>query len=220
MQTSPCRVFKIPIPCCLIWRSPDRVHGGWIRLVKKANNVYRQKIIVPSDFVCCSWCESLSPGWCLKKGKGDQWEGTSSRGGATMQTSPCRVFRIPIPRFLKYGNPDRVHGAWIHYVNKADNVGKQNIIVLTHFVHYPWCESLSPGWCLKKGEGDQWEWTSNRGGATMQTSPCRVFKSPILRFLKYGIPNKVHGGRPRDVNTSNICYTQNIIVSSDNCDNI
>ena len=142
-------------------------------------------------------------------------EWTSSRGGATMQTSPCWVFRIPIPCFLRWYIPDRVHGAWIHYVNKADIVGKQNIIVLTHFVHYPWCESLSPGWCLKKGEGDQWEWTSSRGGATMQTSPCRVFRIPIPSFLICDNPNRVHGGRTRDVNKSNSDYRRSIIVSSD-----
>ena len=60
-------------------------------------------------------------------------------------------------------------------------------------------------------------WTSSRGGATMQTSPCRVFRIPIPRFLRYGNPNRVHGGRPRAVNTSNIDCTQSITVSSDNC---
>ena len=60
-------------------------------------------------------------------------------------------------------------------------------------------------------------WTSSRGGATMQTSPCRVFRIPIPRFLRYGNPNRVHGGRPRAVNASNIDCTQSITVSSDNC---
>ena len=142
---------------------------------------------------------------------------TSSRGGATMRTSPCWVFRIPIPCFLRWHIPDRVHGGWLRYVNKANNVGKWNIIVLSYFLYYyPWCESLSPGWCLKKGKGDQWEWTSNRGGATMQTSPCRVFRNPMPCFLRYGNPNRVHGGRPRAVNTSNSVYIQSIIVSLDN----
>ena len=54
----------------------------------------------------------------------------------------------------------------------------------------------------------------------MQTSPCRVFRIPTPYFLKCGIPNKVHGGRPRAVNTSNIDYTQSITVSSDNCGHI
>ena len=55
------------------------------------------------------------------------------------------------------------------------------------------------------------------GGATMQTSPCWVFRIPILRFLKYGNPNRVHGEQPRAVNMSNNGCTQNIIVSSDSC---
>ena len=71
---------------------------------------------------------------------------------------------------------------------------------------------------------NQWhtneDWTSSRGGATMQTSPCRVFRIPIPRFLKYGIPNKVHGGCSHAVNTSNIDCTQSITGSSDNCGHI
>ena len=51
----------------------------------------------------------------------------------------------------------------------------------------------------------------------MQTSPYRVFKIPILRFLRCDIPNRVHGGCSRDVNTSNNDCTQSITVSSDNC---
>ena len=73
----------------------------------------------------------------------------------------------------------------------------------------------------------QWEsneknedWTSSRGGATMQTSPCRVFRIPILCFLKCDIPNRVHGGCLRDVNTSNSVCTQNTTASSDKHGNI
>ena len=51
----------------------------------------------------------------------------------------------------------------------------------------------------------------------MQTSPYRVFRIPILRFLKYDIPDRVHGGCSRDVNRSNIDCKQNIAASSDNC---
>ena len=54
----------------------------------------------------------------------------------------------------------------------------------------------------------------------MQTSPCRVFKIPILCFLKYDIPNRVHGGCSRDVNTSNSVCTQNRAASSDTRGNI
>ena len=151
MQTSPCRVFRIPIPYYLIWRSPDRVHGGWIHLVKKANNVYRQKIIVPSDFVRCSWCCSLSPGWCLKKGKGDQWKWTVSRGGATMQTSPCRVFKIPILYFLKCDIPNRVHGGCSHDVNTSNIVCTQSITASSDKRGNIWCGSLLSGQWLKKG---------------------------------------------------------------------
>ena len=64
------------------------------------------------------------------------------------------------------------------------------------------------------------KWTSSRGGATMQTSPCRVFRIPILYFLKYDIPNRVHGGCSRDVNMSNIVCTRNTTVSSDKRGNI
>ena len=73
--------------------------------------------------------------------------------------------------------------------------------------------------CMIQWESNwiKYEWTSSRGGATMQTSPCRVFKIPILRFLICDIPNRVHGGCSRDVNTSNIDCTQSITVSSDNC---
>ena len=54
----------------------------------------------------------------------------------------------------------------------------------------------------------------------MQTSPCRVFRNPILCFLKYDIPNRVHGGCSRDVNTSNSVYTQNTTASLDKRDDI
>ena len=64
------------------------------------------------------------------------------------------------------------------------------------------------------------KWTSSRGGATMQTSPYRVFRIPILCFLKYDNPNRVHEGCSRDVNTSNSACTRNRAVSSDKRDNI
>ena len=64
------------------------------------------------------------------------------------------------------------------------------------------------------------DWTSSRGGATMQTSPCRVFKIPILRFLRCDIPNRVHGGCSHDVNTSNSVCKQNRAASSDKRGNI
>lgn len=51
----------------------------------------------------------------------------------------------------------------------------------------------------------------------MQTSPYRVFRIPILRFLRSDIPNRVHGGCSHDVNTSNNDCKQSIAVSSDNC---
>ena len=54
----------------------------------------------------------------------------------------------------------------------------------------------------------------------MQTSPCRVFRIPILCFLKYDIPNRVHGGCSHDVNTSNSVCKQNITASSDKRGNI
>ena len=75
---------------------------------------------------------------------------TSSRGGATMQTSPCRVFRIPIPCFLIWHSPDRVHGGWIRIVNKANSVCRQNIIFPSDFAHYFSYEWSTPGWWLKK----------------------------------------------------------------------
>ena len=64
------------------------------------------------------------------------------------------------------------------------------------------------------------KWTSSRGGATMQTSPCRVFRIPILCFLKYDIPNRVHEGCLRDVNTSNSVCRRNRAASSDKRGNI
>ena len=54
----------------------------------------------------------------------------------------------------------------------------------------------------------------------MQTSPYRVFRIPILRFLRCDIPNRVHGGCSRDVNTSNSVCTQNTTASSDKHGNI
>ena len=54
----------------------------------------------------------------------------------------------------------------------------------------------------------------------MQTSPCRVFKIPILCFLRCDIPNRVHGGCSRDVNTSNSVCKQNRAASSDTRGNI
>ena len=145
MQTSPCCMFRIPIPCFLRWHNPDRVHGGWLRYVNKANSVCRQKIIVPSDFVCYSWCDWSAPDWCLKKGNQWQKNWTSSRGGATMQTSPCRAFRIPIPRFLRYGNPNRVHGGRTRAVNTSNSYCKQSIIVPLGCSSYIVCDCLSPG---------------------------------------------------------------------------
>ena len=59
------------------------------------------------------------------------------------------------------------------------------------------------------------EWTSSKGGATMQTSPCRVFRNPILCFLIWHSPDRVHRGPRYVVNWSNIFCTQNIIVLLD-----
>ena len=77
--------------------------------------------------------------------------------------------------------------------------------------------------CRIQWESNEWnwkKWSSSRGGATMQTSPCRVFRIPILCFLKYDIPNRVHGGCSHDVNTSNSVCTQNRAASSDKRGNI
>ena len=54
----------------------------------------------------------------------------------------------------------------------------------------------------------------------MQTSPCRVFRIPILSFLKCDIPNRVHEGCLRDVNTSNSVCRRNRAASSDKRGNI
>ena len=81
-----------------------------------------------------------------------QWESNwiknewaSSRGGATMQTSPCRVFRIPTRRFLICGNPNRVHGGRTRDVNKSNSVCRQSIIVSSESWSCTSCDSLSPG---------------------------------------------------------------------------
>ena len=67
MQTSPCWVFRLPIPYCLTTHNPDRVHGGCRQNVNKANSVCRQKIFVPSNFgyFSCYWARLDE---CLKKG--------------------------------------------------------------------------------------------------------------------------------------------------------
>ena len=72
MQTSPCRVFRIPI--ALIEHNPDKVHGGWLRNANKANIVCKQKIIVLSNFGYCFLYEWLLHDWCLKRKKGKRSE--------------------------------------------------------------------------------------------------------------------------------------------------
>ena len=138
MQTSPCRVFRIPIPCFLIWYSPDRVHGGWIRDVNKANSVCRQNIIFPSDFVRYSSCDWSSPGCWLKKGRTmtKKWECRPLSAGC---------FRIPILSFRLCNNPNRVHGGWIRDVNKSNSDCRQSIIVSSYSWRYTSCDWLSPG---------------------------------------------------------------------------
>ena len=132
MQTSPCWVFRLPIPCCLIGYNPDKVHGGWLRNVNKANNVCRQKIIVPSDFGRCFSYEWLTTDWCLKNKK-------------------RKTIRIPIPRFLRCGNPNRVHGGRTRAVNTSNNHCTRNIIVPLGCSSYIWCDSGLSWWWLKKG---------------------------------------------------------------------
>ena len=84
--------------------------------------------------------------------------------------------------------------------------------------------SFEKSWHLAGSNGNLMneikKWTSSRGGATMQTSPCRVFRIPILCFLRCDIPNRVHGGCSHDVNTSNSVCKQNITASSDKRGNI
>ena len=65
MQTSPCRVFKIPNPCSPSWHSPDKVHGVRTRAVYKSNTVCIQNIIGPSNFGGTS-SVGESPGQWLK----------------------------------------------------------------------------------------------------------------------------------------------------------
>ena len=87
MQTSPCRVFRIPTPCFLIWHSPDRVHGGWIRDVNKANSVCRQNIIFPSDLhvIPCMIGHHLIGVW---KEKGNQKKNKNEHPAGV--APPCR----------------------------------------------------------------------------------------------------------------------------------
>ena len=128
-----------------------------------------------------------------------QWESkwkklkheTSSRGGATMQTSPCRVFRIPIS--LIGHNPDKVHGGWLRNVNKANNVCRQKIIVPSDFGRSFSCNWLSHGWCLKrKRENDQNShptlskiWQPQQG--SWRTDTCREYVQQLLQ-TKYNCP--------------------------------
>ena len=79
--------------------------------------------------------------------KNEDW--TSGRGGATMQTSPYRVFKLPIPHYLIWRIPDRVHGGCKRNVNKANSLCRQKIIVLSDFVH-SCCDGGSLDECLKK----------------------------------------------------------------------
>ena len=116
---------------------------------------------------------------------------TSSRGGATMQTSPCRVFRIPIS--LIGHNPDKVHGGWLRNVNKANNVCRQKIIVPSDFGRSFSCNWLSHGWCLKrKRENDQNShptlskiWQPQQG--SWRTDTCREYVQQLLQ-TKYNCP--------------------------------
>ena len=66
MQTSPCRVFRIPNPCFPSSHSPDKVHGVRTRAVNKSNSVYTQNIIAPLNFEG-TLNAGLSPGQWLKK---------------------------------------------------------------------------------------------------------------------------------------------------------
>ena len=122
MQTSPCWVFRLFIPFCLIGCNPDKVHGGWLRNVNKANIVYRQKIFVPSDFGCCFSYEWLTTDWCLKMKKG-------------------KTIRIPTPRLPWCNNPNRVRRGRTGAVNMSNNHYTRNIIVPLGCSSYIWCVS-------------------------------------------------------------------------------
>ena len=153
----------------------------------------------------------VDEGWAnLEKSLHGQWSNDSlikkinvlvwtyNRGGATMQTSPCCMFRLPIPYCLTTHNPDRVHGGCRQNVNKANSVYRQKIFVPSNFGYYFSCYWARLDGCLKR-EGDQW------------------FRIPTRHFLKYNSPNKVRGERTRAVNTSNSDCTWKIIDAADAC---
>ena len=89
------------------------------------------------------WKSSLvvwSNGNLLKMKK--HW--TSSRGGATMQTSPCRVFKSPSLSYPWWRSPDKVRGGFVRGVNESSNVCIQDINGQSDFV-WASCDCLSPG---------------------------------------------------------------------------
>ena len=124
---------KIMTSWIIQWESNEeryKVDEGWASLEKSLHGQWSNDILIKKINVLV-------------------W--TSSRGGATMQTSPCRVFRIPILCFLKYDIPNRVHEGCLHDVNTSNSVCKQNRAASSDKRGNIWCDSLLSGKWLKKG---------------------------------------------------------------------